>query len=246
MVTGTRTRKGVHEMKNLTLLCFVIAALGALALPAGAEPYWVAWEGNDLPENEGWTRTFCDADGVVGQGGAIRTMEDGALVLDSRESTRIVDFYNWSRPIDPGPGESFIMRWRVMVDDVPSTYPYDLTVGVFSDQYSAAFFALGVNGMMSVFEPELQVSYEAYTYHMYEMQSYDMLSYALWIDGEQRMTGNFESVFETSRVGWGDDVQGARSLSRWDYFRFGVVPEPNTLLLVVVLCIANMIKGERE
>ena len=86
-------------------LFVLLAALGVLVTPAGAEQYWIAYEGNDSPENEGWERTFCDPNGVVGQGGAIRTIEDGALVLDSRESVMIVDFYQMWRPISVEPGE---------------------------------------------------------------------------------------------------------------------------------------------
>jgi hypothetical protein len=68
---------------------------------ARAAPYWVSYQGNDFPENEGWERTFTDPNGVVGQGGAIRTLENGSLVLNSREDVSIVDFYNMHRQIDP-------------------------------------------------------------------------------------------------------------------------------------------------
>jgi hypothetical protein len=227
-------------------LAFTLCAFPASAT---AEPYWITYEGNDFPENEGWERVFCDPNGVVGQGGAIRTIEDGALVLDSRESTRIVDFYDWSCPIDPGSGETFVMRWRLLVDEVPSTYPYDLTVGVFSDQFSAVFFALGVNEMKSIFEPELQVQYEAHVFHTFELQSLDMVSYSLWIDDELSLTGQFESVFQASRVSWGDGAQGASSLSHWDFLEFGVVPEPSTsyLLLLAACVLANQkINGDRK
>ena len=231
---------------SVRLLIICVATLGALIPSAGAEPYWVSYEGNDYPENEGWERTFCDADGVVGQGGAVRTLEDGALVLDSRESTSIVDYYDLFRPVDPGPDETFIMRWKLKIDDVPSTYPYDLTVGVFSDQYTAVFFALGENELQSVFEPDYYVTYEPYEYHNFELQSEDMSAYTLWIDGTLSLSGEFQNVFESSRVGWGDGVQGARSLSYWDSFEFGVVPEPRNMslfMLLVIICHSSRMKG---
>lgn len=236
-------------MKRVRLLFIGIAALGTLVVPAGAEPYWIAYEGNDFPENEGWERTFCDPNGVVGQGGAIRTIEDGALVLDSRESTRIVDFYDWSRPVDPGSDETFIMRWRLRVDDVPSTYPYDVSAGVFSDGYRVAAFALGESEVKSIFEPDLILSYEAGVYHTFEFRSSDMLSYTLLIDDTLTMTGDFYSVFEASRVTWGDGVQGASSLSHWDFLEFGVVPEPSTsclLLLTAYFFVNHKINGDRK
>jgi hypothetical protein len=246
MVTGTRTRKGVHEMKNLTLLCFVWAALGALALPAAAEPYWVAYEGNDLPENEGWTRTFCDADGVVGQGGAIRTIEDGVLVLDSRESVWIVDFYQMWRPISLVSGESFEMQWHVKFDEVE---PYfDLGISVFADNYRAVGFNFTESTIISGFEQDVTIPFEPHVYHSYILRSNDMLTYELLIDGETVRIGQFQPVFEAGRVGWGDTVQGGRSLSHWDYLRFGVVPEPTTVLGIglVMLLIITKVNSKRS
>ena len=57
------------------LLIFAAALSCAAASPALAEQYWIAYEGDDFPENEGWTRT-------ISAGGAERWIEDGALVLD--------------------------------------------------------------------------------------------------------------------------------------------------------------------
>ena len=57
-------------MKHLVLLLFVAAAV---AKPAMAEQYWVAWEGNDYPENEGWERWNHDPDWV-----ADRSISDGS------------------------------------------------------------------------------------------------------------------------------------------------------------------------
>ena len=247
MFAGTQMMKGDPTMKMATRLLFTLSALGVLTSTAGAEPYWIAYEGNDFPENEGWTRTFSDPNGVVGQGGAVRTLDDGALVLDSRESVMIVDFYNWSRPIDPEPGETFVMQWRLLVDDVASTYPYDVTVGVYSDQFTAVYFALGESELSSVFEPELHASYEPHVFHTFELRSGTMSSYCLWIDGALSLTGKFQEVFEKSRVGWGDSIQGGRSLSHWDSFEFGVIPEPAgwcSMTFLVLFLHGHRVKGD--
>lgn len=217
----------------MRMLLFVLAALGVLAGTAGAEPYWIAYEGNDFPENEGWERTFCDPNGVVGQGGAIRTIEDGALVLDSLQSVMIVDFYNWSRPIDPGPGELFILRWRLKVDEVSARE--DPSVVVFSDDFQAVGFEFSESYLISVFEPGVSVSFEPGVFHSFEFRSWDMTDYELWIDGLLAETGTFYDVFESSRISWGDGVQGTASVARWDYVGFGVVPEPAPWIPVFTL-----------
>ena len=219
----------------LRMLMFLAAVSYATAGIAAAEPYWVAYEGNDFPENEGWERVFCDADGTVGQGGAVRTIEDGALVLDSRESVMIVDFYNWSQPIDPDPGETFIMRWRLRVDDIPSSYPRDPVAGVFSGASTAVSFQISEDRIRSTFESGNEATFVPNVFHTFEFTSVDMVSYELLIDGVVRLSGAFEAVHETSRVGWGDGIQGGRSLTTWDYFEFGVVPEPHSLPLILAL-----------
>ena len=71
-------------MKRVILLLFTAAALGTLVIPAGAEPYWIAYEGNDFPENEGWERY------VTGPP-AVRWLEDGSLFVDSRADTHTAD-----------------------------------------------------------------------------------------------------------------------------------------------------------
>ena len=72
------------------LLCFTMVCALAIS-PASADEYWVSYDGNDFPENEGWIRVFS-------AGGAIRTLENGALVLDSLRSLMIVDSSTRFRP----------------------------------------------------------------------------------------------------------------------------------------------------
>ena len=216
-------------MTTRSLISLVlISTLCAFAASATAEPYWIAYDGNDFPENEGWER-------VISHGGAIRTIEDGALVLDSRADVMINDYYTISRTMNPGPGETFIMRWRLRVDDVPSTVPWDPVAGVFSDNYTAAGFQIAEDRIRSTFEPEKVATFLPDVFHTFEFVSADMDSYELYIDGVICISGQFESVFEASRVGWGDGIQGARSLTTWDQFEFGVVPEPQSGTAILVL-----------
>ena len=213
-------------------LLFLTGLTLVLAASATAEPYWISYDGNDFPENEGWERTFCDQDGIVGQGGAIRSLEDGALVLDSRESTMIVDFYEMQQPIDPGPGEMFVMEWRLRVDDVSARE--DPGIAIFSDDSYGLAFELSTSYIASVFESDVTISFEEGVFHSFAIHSADMRSYELTIDETLAYSGVFTDVFMSSRMNWGDGVQGAASLATWDYVRFGVIPEPSSWLLLVV------------
>ncbi len=211
-------------------------ALLALGSPVAADEYWVSYRGNDYPENEGWRRVFSDKNGHKGQGGAIRSLEDGALVLDSLRSVNIVDFYEMSRPLDPDPGELFIMRWRLRIDSVPGYF--DPGMGVFSDGFKAAAFEFRESDLRSTFEPNVSVPFEPYEFHVFQLTSSDMDRYELSIDGAPVHSGLFRSTAGFSRIGWGDVIQGGTSLTRWDYFEFGVVPEPSGLLSMICLALS--------
>ena len=198
--------------------------LGFVAL-AAADEYWIAYEGNDFPENVGWRRVFGDENGPQ-QGGAVRRIENGVLILDSLRHNQIFDFYDVERQIDPDPGEVFLMQWRLQIDKVVGRY--DPTVGVFSDESWVVGFEFSENSIRSLFERPLQATFEPGVFHDFEFRSDDMRTYRLEIDGKLALEGDFSHVASSSRVGWGDGIQGAASFSRWDYFRFGVVPEPST------------------
>ena len=111
----------------------------------------------------------------------------------------------------------------------------DLNVGVFSDEKWAAWFEFSADAIYSTFETGVTAPFEANVSHEFEFRSTDMRSYTLLIDGAPAINGSFWPSLTASRVGWGDGIQGGRSLSRWEYFRVGVVPEPSTLQLLVVI-----------
>jgi hypothetical protein len=95
----------------LRWLMFLAVLLYATVPLATADQYWVAWEGDDFPENEGWERTISD-------GGAQRSLDAGTLVLDSLHSVTIVDFYTIERTINPDPGELFVLEWSLRVEEI--------------------------------------------------------------------------------------------------------------------------------
>lgn len=207
--------------RSLCLTIVLAAAIGG----ASADQYWIAYEGDDFPENQGWQR-------ITGPlGGAQRSIENGWLVIDSRASTSIVDFYrrDMNGQLDPDPGELFVMRWGVRIDEVIGLF--DLDVGVFSDEKWAVGLTLNENTIESVFETGVSASFSPGVPHQFELRSVDMRSYDLFIDGSLAMQGAFWLSLTESQIIWGDGVQGAASLSRWDYVRFGVVPEPSSGLL---------------
>ena len=207
------------------LLLSLTAALGMMVGQAGAEQFWITYEGNDLPENEGWTR-------FTGSGGADRWIEDGALVIDSLDDVHIHDVAVMDHWMDPDPGELFVAEWRLLVDE--GSGDHDAGVGI------ARSFAPGY--VVFLFGPDIArdeqdlVSFpvEPGIFHTYRFESHDMVDYELFIDGQSVHEGTFMTAASNqSSIGFGDMIDGQASLSRWDYLRFGVVPEPSASVLAL-------------
>jgi hypothetical protein len=238
MVATLIQSKGVQDMKHAVMLTFVCAVLGAWSSTAGAEPYWYAYEGNDLPENEGWERHWGNWDGSHEGDGAIRTVENGILTMDSLFDAGVYDYARLSRPgqIDPAPGETFMMEWRVWVEQTTGEPGFDVTVGLGSDNAYQIGLGFYPDKVESEFE-QIWIPVQPGMYHDYRVISTDMRNYTLYIDGNPAHVGHFWEGLYESYVGWGDGSLGVASRARWDYFRVGVVPEPGTLFMFLAILI---------
>ncbi len=207
----------------------VLKLLLVAGVPALATPWWEAYEGDVFPEDQGWTR-------VHGSIPAQRWIDNGVLFIDSRASPLIYDYYEmvFDHPVDPGLGETFVMRWRLKVD--ATTY-YDQEIGVTSDaagpdEFYSAAFGFRADAIVSVFE-HTSAPFAPGVFHDFELRSSNMRTYELYIDQTPAMDGLFTEVFGPPRVAWGDAGYGSSSLAEWDYVRFGVTPEPGALLTVL-------------
>ena len=91
----------------------------------------------------------------------------------------------------------------------------------------------------------MQFRVEPGVFHAYRFESRDMHKFDFFIDDVVVHHGRFETfTLLRSFVNFGDTVQGLRSLSRWDYMRFGVVvPEPASGALLVLG--ATAMRGKR-
>lgn len=236
MAAYANRAKGESKMRRATLLLFVLSALGAWSSTAGAEPYWYAYEGDDLPENQGWTRNWGNWSGSHQGDGAIRTVENGILTMDSLFDAGVYDYAFMERPnqMDPDPGETFVMEWRLKVDAVAGVWT-DPGVSLGSDTAGRVGFGFYYDHLDSSFETNVSASFTPGIFHEYRFLSHDMLSYQLFIDGELAIEGEFWQGLTESYIAWGDGVQGTASRSHWDYFRFGVVPEPGALTCFIIM-----------
>jgi hypothetical protein len=215
-------------------------ALIAVLLSAGAAfsaPYWIDWEGDNWPESVGYTRSWGNLQGLHQGDGAHRTLENGVLTYDSLYDPGVFDYYYMHRPgqIDPGLAETFVLEWRLKVDAVNGSD--DPGVGLFSDDAWGLGFAYTADHIRSVFENYLNIPFAPYVWHDYRVVSTDMRAYDLFIDGTLIHHGTLGHVITQSQASFGDGSQSASSLHHWDYFRFGVVPEPTAGLLLMCVMV---------
>jgi hypothetical protein len=204
----------------------VILGMLLATAAARASPYWIEYEpgSGHFPEEEGWSR-------YASYGGDQRWLGDGWLVMDGMGDARIQDYYRMSMSgaLDPGSGEEFVIQWRIRIDELQ--WYHDPGVVVCSDEKWAVSFVMSLNGIERVFEEGVSAPFEPGVPHAFELRSADMRSYVLSIDDVPAIYGSFWLSLTASRVVWGDIVSGGASLAQWDYLRFGVVPECNSLVL---------------
>src|SRR5262245_8452493 len=144
----------------------------AITGPLRAEPYWIAWEGANFPENEGWERR------VNGDGPAQRTINDGVMTIDGSWSTQVDDYYRMLQPVNPWMNEEFVMEWRLKVDEVIGNplALYDPGVAVFSDDDWTVSLLFGVDFVRS-FHEDWEAPLEPGVFHTFEFRSVDMRNY---------------------------------------------------------------------
>jgi hypothetical protein len=215
----------------------LISTLCAFPASATAEPYWYAYEGNDLPENEGWSRSWGNDDGEHHGDGAYRTIEDGILTMDSLYDLRVYDYAYRRLPgeLDPDPGELFVAEWRLKVDETIGGH-WDSKVSICSDDGWILGLGCFPEHIESHFEEDVYIPITPDVFHEYLLISWDMRMYELYIDDLLVHEGSFSERIFSSQFAWGDCVSGAASRAHWDYVRFGVVPEPCSILMAVALC----------
>ena len=232
-------------MWRIRWMSFALVAIGiGGASVARANPYWVDWEGDDYPENQGWSHSWGNLHGSGGSG-AIRTLSNGILTIDSRFDPGVYDFVQWHRPgaINPGPGEMFVVEWRLKVDEVDGSLD-DPGMTVAGDGAERLAFTYTHNALISGFESGVRVPIVPDQFHTYRLSSSDMQTYELAIDGQVVRLGTLWQGVSTSYVGWGDEASGflGGSLHEWDYFRFGVVPEPSSLVCAALILVGRRLR----
>ncbi len=202
----------------MSRLCTTLAVLALGVSSAGAEQFWFTYEANDYPEAEGpWIR-------YTRGGGAERSLQDGALVLDGLADWHIVDeYYITTPPFVLDAGEWLEVDWRVRIDETPTNLDAGVAIragaeGIVLLSYAEDGIWIDTEGVWIDFTPAV--------FHDYSLVSSTLDDYSLYVDGILAHVGDFGAPYMSSGLTWGDMTEGATSMTTWSFVRFGVVPEP--------------------
>ncbi|MBU0718818.1 MAG: PEP-CTERM sorting domain-containing protein [Planctomycetes bacterium] len=218
-------------MKSAPLL--LVALFSTVATGAS-----VTYDGDVFPEDVGWER--------VGSGYVLRTLEAGFLVQVGEE-IGFLDGYRRSLTDFVG-GETFFIEWRVETDAPSSLLDVSGTpVVVVLGGSGAAFYHTTItDSRVQLYRdtgiPLVYVDIEAGIPHTYRVELQGTASYAWYIDGELVDSGVPEGPYPTTdpQVIWSIRHYEIGNTTRWDYLKYGEIPEPGTvvLLLAGAACIA--------
>lgn len=219
---------------RFSTFCAIGLLLLVASITARGTPYWVAWEGEDFPENQGWQR-FHGPQGAQ----AIRALADGAMLLDGLNPP-VYDYYRIEDIIhfNPDLGETFVMQWRLRVEEV-TVFPNDPSVALVSEGSRMVGFSYERDRVRSSLE-SLYFPFEPDVFHSFELRSSEMHTYTFWLDGILVHNGIFTQSVGPAFVAWGDGGNFAGSRTTWDYFRFGVVPEVSSGVTAAVMGITGL------
>jgi hypothetical protein len=229
-----------NRIRWLTGLATLATAwMTAVALGDG---FYMNYDGDQFPEDEGWQRRYSDPDGQT-----VRELDNGIFRLDTRASLSIYDLYViQTDALNPQPGESLQIGWRMRTIFTQTDYLHS-DVMLFLTNADSAYveFYLGPDYVSEhdlgggEFEHVCQHGPPAdFTSFLFAT---NMQDYSLFVDGNLAFIGQFHDYAWSGPfyLAFGDGVIGRSSLSEWDYVEVQVVPEPSSGLL---LCLIPLVR----
>ena len=214
------------------------------SLPALAEEFYLRYDGDDFPENEGWERRFSDPGGQIE-----REIDKSLFRLDTRASIHLHDYYQLhSSSFDLLPGEELRMSWRMETVETQTHYwGSDVAVVLANTEaaYAEFFLAPGFvrEGDLPGGDPAHLYEFDVGVPHTFSFVTTDMQEYDLFVDDEFAFHGGFHGYSGSGpcMAAFGDVIDGRSSLCEWDWLEIMVVPEPHTGLLLALCLLAGRI-----
>lgn len=218
-------------MRIANLLWPIVVCVGALIPTVRADDVLLRYEGNAFPEASGWTREPF--------GNPTRAIDQGEFVQFFDEPTD-QDFYRRSLNEFVGT-QSFFAEWRMQ-----SSAPASLlgqsqipTAFVLGGSGAAFYHVIVADSRVQFLRdtniPLVFVDIDPSLPHTYRIELLGDLSYTFLIDGQVVDRGIPEGLYpyQDARIVWGARFYEPGQTVEWDYIRYGMIPEPGTISLLI-------------
>lgn len=210
----------------------------------------ISYEGTSFPEQEGWVRSDRPhlADRWLDDGWFVQYAE---IVDPGPPELPEDDFYRWSLG-DLAAADAFFVEWCVETDGpregIEGVAPAVLTA---SGRAGIFYHFTIADDQMRFIDSDsfiLWVDIAPDMPHTYRLELLGEETYAWYLDGQLLHSGIPAGPYPTadSRIGFGGRAAGGSITVRWDYIRFGVVPEPATGLCLILGAIPILARGHRR
>ncbi|MFH1111176.1 MAG: PEP-CTERM sorting domain-containing protein [Planctomycetota bacterium] len=218
---------------------FRYSLLLVVALGASAQAQTVSYQGTTFPEQDGWTRDeqLFPADRAIENGWLVQRADvvpQEPPFLDVSEQDfyrRSLSEFAWSDP--------FFIEWRMVTDGprtgIPSASPAAIVAGGTSHAFYHFTIAEDQARLINADLSVLLVDIAPGVPHNYRLELYGTQSYRWLIDGQVVDSGIPEGPYPTadSEIVFGARAAGQTITDRWDYIRYGTIPEPATGALLL-------------
>ena len=183
----------------------------------------VTYEGDEFPEKVGWERiVFTDIDRSLDSGWFVHFV-DFANEIDAYQLL-LADFAS---------EQAWFVEWRVETDapssilDSSGTPVVVSAGGTAAANYHFTITDARVQVWRSNFLPIVFVDIEPGVPHTYRLELHGVDSYAWFIDGQLGDSGPPEGQYpnDDSVLIWATSREEFDTTTRWDYVRFGVIPQ---------------------
>lgn len=207
-----------------------VAGMAFVVFAAAASAALVTYEARVLPEAAGWDRvTFLDCERSLDRGWFVQACDLGKSPGPNGEA----DYYQRSLADFGGGDGTFFIEWRVETD-APRALFDDSSVAT----ALSAFGRSGTNYHFTITDTRVRLIRDNLlpiifadiardTPHTYRLELFGAELYVWYIDSQVVDSGIPEGPYPTndSEMIWGTRHDIYENTARWDYIRFGRIPE---------------------
>jgi hypothetical protein len=224
-------RSGVNAMNTVKLLVIVLFVISLLAAPGRADVF--SYECTSFPPEGGWqlVQALCDPQQWLVDGWLFHHVEQCPGYPPPAGQQ-----FDYTRDLADFAGEeAFFIEWRVQTDgdasEIIGVAPASVSAWGFSGVWYHATMARDqIRLYRDANLPILWVEIAAGVPHTYRVELLSDQLYTWFVDGQVIDSGVPEGPYPTwdSAINWRTKSWYLPNTTKWDYIRYGTIPEPGS------------------